>query len=241
MPGDLRYNKGMKHLINRLAVSRALVRLSHALSSGWNLVALHTPSALRRQEQNRTALGSYSGEGHIQGQARRPVAALPYGNYTMSYNGCEVIAAYNALLTLGEQASLGETAAWFERRGLVLGGLWGTHVLAIPRFFAARGYAPFLLWETPRRRGEEYDAALAGARAGVFSFWNSAKRLRQGVHTVCLRRVPGGGLQIDNLGSFSTDSETRYRCVADFIRDTGILPILLVCIPDKAFPGEAGK
>ena len=229
MRRGFRYNCGMKRFVNRLAVNRGLVRLSHALSGLWNLLTLHTPWAKRRGARNRAALGAYAGQGHIQGQELAPVAALPYGRYTMAYNGCEVIATYNALLTLGVPLPLGEVAAWYERRGLFLGGLWGTHVLAIPRFFREHGLrADTLFASTVRERGA-YDTAFAGAGAAVFSFWNSSRRLRNGVHTVALSHCPGG-MAIHNLQGRDPAPCTAFHSIQELLDHSGILPILLVTV-----------
>ena len=207
--------------MNRIVTNPFAVWLSYALCKLWNAIALHIPSAKRRAVANRAAFDAHPLLGRVCGQRLPPVAALPYGRFTMDYNGCEVIAAHNALLTLGTAEPLGETAAYFERHGLFLGGAWGTHVLAVPGYFVAHGFRA-------RRHWKAFDTAFAGARAAVFSYWNDKNDLMKGVHTVAIGRGANGVLSIDNLYTAEPGPCTAYRSIAELVGRTGILPILLV-------------
>ena len=210
-------------MLNRIVTNRCAVWLSYALCKLWNAFTLHTPRAKRRAAANRAAFASagHSLKGRVCGQRLQPVAALPYGRFTMDYNGCEVIAAHNALLTLGTAEPLGETAAYFERHGIFLGGTWGTHVLAVPGYFTARGCRA-------RRHWKDFDAAFAGARAAVFSYWNDKNDLMKGLHTVALAHGADGGVSIDNLYTAEPEPNRMYRSIAELVERTGILPVLLV-------------
>ena len=208
--------------MNRIVTNPFAVWLSYALCKLWNAIALHIPSVKRRTVANRAAFAVMPLRGRVQGQRLPPVASLPYGKFTMDYNGCEVIAAHNALLTLGTAEPLGEAAAYFERHGLFLGGVWGTHVLAVPGYFVAHGFRARRCWK-------DFDAAFAGARAAVFSYWNDKHDLMKGVHTVAIARSADGRfLSIDNLYTAEPGPCTAYRSIAELIERTGILPILLV-------------
>ena len=211
-------------LLQKLVTSPVSLKLTFRLSEGLN--RLTRSATARRRERNRAAVAAYTGASPVNGQRRAPVAALPYGRYTMDYNGCEVLAAYNALLTLGDPAPLSEVSAWFERRGLFLGGLWGTHVLAIPEFFQARGFAAETLYK-------DFDATFADDPAAVFAFWNDAHRLRRGLHTVALAHAPGGRLAVYNLHGADKDANREYHSIAEFYSRTGALPVLLVAIKTK--------
>ena len=210
--------------LQKLVTSPAALKLSFRLSEGLN--RLTRCATARRREQNRAAVAAYTGREPINGQRRPPVAALPYGRCTMDYNGCEVLAAYNALLTLGEAMPLSEVSAWFERRGLFLGGLWGTHVLAIPEFFEARGFSVEVLYK-------DFDEAFSAVPAAVFAFWNDARRLRRGLHTVALAHAGDGGLAVYNLRGADKDANREHRSIAEFYGRTGALPVLLVAIKAK--------
>ena len=217
----------MKHpVLNRLVTNEYLVRFSHLLSEGANGLPGLGGAGVRRAARNRAALEDFRAGGLIHGQGREPVARLPYGNYTMDYNGCEVIAAYNALRLLDRPMPLVRVAERFERKGIFLAGRWGTHVSAIPGFFRDLGFHTETLYASAVKSPDGYDALLDRSDAAVFSFWNSAEDLGRGVHTVAAYRRKSGETCICNLGSHDTE-ERRYASLARFIRDTGILPILL--------------
>ena len=148
----------------------------------------------------------------------------------MDYNGCEVIACYNALRVLGRERPLAEVAAYFERRGIFLNGLWGTHTAELPRYFRSLGLECTALYASRTRSAADYDAAFASAGAAVFSFWNDKNRLRSGVHTVALAHRPGG-IVIYNLGNLDRNENTVFDSIADFINAAGVLPLLLVTLP----------
>lgn len=210
--------------LQKLVTSPAPLKLSFRLSEGLN--RLTRSATARRRERNRAAVEAYTGTGPVYGQRLAPVAALPYGRYTMDYNGCEVIAAYNALLTLGRPEPLAEVSSWFEGRGLFLGGAWGTHVLAIPEFFQTRGFSV----ET---RYKDFDAAFHSVPAAVFSFWNDVRRLRYGLHTVALAHAPDGRLAVYNLRGADRDANREYHSIAELVERTGALPVLLAAICGK--------
>ena len=65
---------------------------------------------------------------------------IKYGRSDMAYAGCEVIAVYNALRTMGEKAGLDELIGHFERDGMVLSGRFGTAPMAIGDFFRKEGF-----------------------------------------------------------------------------------------------------
>ena len=226
---NLCYNMAVMKLLNKLVTNKSLLRLSHGLSEGLNRLSELSGSAARRRERNRAAFDGYAGGDYINGQGRGPVALLPFGRRTMDYNGCEVIACFNALRLLGNPRPLGEVAAYFERRGLFLGGLWGTHAEALPRYFASLGFQPETLYASAVMAPSDYDAAFAPARAGVFSFWNDAGCLLRGVHTVALAHRPGG-ITIYNLYNQDARENTRFPSIEAFIRARNALPVLLVTL-----------
>lgn len=197
--------------LQRLAVSRFGLRLTYALT----MLGAVLPGAKKRRARNAAAREN-APAGLICGQAS--LRDLPYGKCRMDYNGCEVVACHNALVLLCREQPLGETAAYFERHGLFRAGKWGTHVLAIPKFFGTQGVAV--------RSYSARELSDFAGRVAVFAFWNSARRLRSGVHTVALERT-AAGLRIYNLHGAATAPDTRFRTLAAFIAQSGVLPICL--------------
>ena len=198
--------------LRRLAVSRFALRVTYAMTSIENALFPH-----RKRRAANAAARSSAPDGLICGQAALRV--LPYGKCTMDYNGCEVVACHNALCLLGRPKPLGETAAYFERHGLFRAGKWGTHVSAIPRYFERQGFAVRTLLAD--------ECGDFAGRIAVFSFWNSARRLRSGVHTVALERT-ADGLRVYNLHGTDLAPSTQYRTFAELLAQTDILPIQLV-------------
>ncbi|MBQ7566568.1 MAG: hypothetical protein IJT18_05550 [Oscillospiraceae bacterium] len=201
-------------MLKRLAVSRFALRVTYAMTAVGNALLPHK----KRRTANAAAFIG-APDGLILGQTA--LRELPYGKCTMDYNGCEVIACHNALRLLGRPKPLGETAAYFERHGLFRAGKWGTHVSAIPRFFERQGFAVRTFYAD--------ECGDFAGRIAVFSFWNSARRLRSGVHTVALERT-ADGLRVYNLHGTDTAPCTQYRTFAEFLAQTDILPIQLVVL-----------
>ena len=68
-------------------------------------------------------------DGFVNGQGKGAVSALRYGFFPMSYNGCEIIAAYNFLKLEGRNAfSLAEIARDMYKEVWAFCGLLGSNV-----------------------------------------------------------------------------------------------------------------
>ena len=68
-------------------------------------------------EKNRAYNEMFRITGYICSQRDEPVRRMRYGCRTMDYNGCEVIACYHALLSLGRNISFAEIADACSRLG----------------------------------------------------------------------------------------------------------------------------
>lgn len=167
----------------------------------------------------------------INGQGLPPVAELPFGRYPMSYNGCEVIAAYNVLSLLGKRVPLGALAERFARRGMLLGGLFGTDPGALVTLLREQGWQ-VRLWKGKEAR--QFDKALASADAAVFSYW-TGRTLRRGngrwhtVHTVAVAREEGN-IALYNESSRAPRPNRSHDSLDEFIRERDVLPLLLITV-----------
>ena len=89
----------------------------------------------------------------LNGQRTEPLSAMRYGTYPLSWNGCELIACYNAAAYLGIKISFPQVVHEFELNRmhyLFPNGYWGT--------------APKKLWYFFARHGMEYRCWRDGGR-----------------------------------------------------------------------------
>ena len=168
--------------------------------------------------------------GPINGQGLGPLAALPYGAWNMGNNGCEVIAVYNALITLGRSTPLPVIAAALEKNSLLFNGFGGTNLPAVAAYMRARGVEVTVLRRRDRAR---FDAALNAADCAILSFWTGRTlRRRSGewntLHTVSLRRA-GAGIEVSNCVN---DSPAPFyaKSIADFLRRVNAEPVCLFAL-----------
>ena len=138
--------------------------------------------------RNRTYNEQFCVRGYIRSQNDEPVCRIRYGCKTMDYNGCEVIACYHALLSLGITASFFKVTAVCSEIGLWLFGLWGTRPRALIPFCRRYGIA------YRRYRNRDYDAVTENVV--LYAYWNPRFH---GIHTVELHRTENGYV-VTNLG-----------------------------------------
>lgn len=117
---------------------------------------------------------------------------IDFGITNMAYAGCEIMAVYNARLSLGEDMTAEEMAGLiqvFERRGAVLGGIFGTAPTAVYQYFRDTGYHTGMATDMPEEEmdafGEEYDTA-------IITFFNNRDDIKCQVHTVNVSKERGG-------------------------------------------------
>ena len=135
--------------------------------------------AKKNRQENRTL---FIPDGYISDQRRAPVCRMRYGVARMGFNGCEVLAAYHALYSLGCKLPLWQVAEDFSRRGLWLFGIFGTLPRAIPAFFRRRGFT--VTRYSPRHPDDGIAQSVL-----IYSYWNPHFR---GIHTVEFHKTPRG-------------------------------------------------
>lgn len=141
-------------------------------------------------------------------------------DYTMSYGGCEIIAVYNALLSLGKELSgsdMAELISHFERRGAVRGGLWGVAPQAVKPYFKRKGYYVKKTWSRKEkainRIGEKSDTLI------VFSY-NNGRDIFDGMHTVNISKEEEGKFHVHNDYRTGPDGQGRIVFVSHGPYDT---------------------
>ncbi|MCR4690933.1 MAG: hypothetical protein K5739_06295 [Lachnospiraceae bacterium] len=103
-------------------------------------------------------------------------------------NACEVIAVYNALLALFQEADFPQLLSGFEAKGISLFGYFGTSFMSLKRFFAKRDVKMQVL--TGKKITKE---ALESGRKQGFSVCilmaeNKAGFIGEMVHTICITK-----------------------------------------------------
>ncbi|MGN1419391.1 MAG: hypothetical protein ACI4W6_08685 [Acutalibacteraceae bacterium] len=121
----------------------------------------------------------------INGQGKGEVSKMKYGICTMAWNGCEMIAIYNAMRILKRDANLADICLEMYPKSSVLCGFFGSNVYVLDKYFKAHG--------VPYRKVFQYNNffnELADAKCGICSFWNH-RLLFSSLHTVMVRYENG--------------------------------------------------
>ena len=125
-----------------------------------------------------------SSDGLINGQSVTPnVSKMKYGKYTVSFNGCGVIAVYNALMLYGFSTSLAQLIFEFENSGFVsLRGFFGTRPRAVGKFLSRLGvrFRTTLFKRTTEKAAKDGDIL-------ILTFWNHRFNPFKGLHTVTVK------------------------------------------------------
>ena len=187
--------------------------------------AMHISIATDNYLYNRNVDLSVYKNGYINDQNSGAVSKLRLGITEMKNNGCEVIAAYNALKILGNPRDIRAIAYNFETDGQMLMGGFGTNPYAVGRYFKKIGYNVKTL------EGDEIlTKPTPKADAYVISFWNSDD-VRDMLHTVAARKTKDGGYELFNNGPDkkinADDSFGKY------FRRKNIYPIVLFGIEER--------
>lgn len=183
----------------------------------------------RRTEENlshNTKVFSKSNNTLLHGQRTAPVCDMRYGTYPMSWNGCELIACYNAAVMLGKEIAFPQVVYEFElncMHYLFPNGYWGTAPKKLWYFFEKHDM-PY----TALRDGQRFAKAARTSRpsCGIISFWNNERSTAKlwgrdffsgGLHTVAYR-YKGGRFYVYNL--FGRDRGVRAMGdIADAYRE----------------------
>ena len=167
-------------------------------------------------------MSSYK-NGYINDQNTGAVSKLKFGTNTMDNNGCEIIAVYNAMKTLGNQKDIRDIAYHFENDGQMLKGAFGTNPYANKRYFEKQGYKVKVV------EGEKItEEELPKADAYIVSFWNSNDVL-DALHTVAMRKTKNGEYELFNYKPWTKKSKVVSNMGEEFLNE-GVIPLSVHCI-----------
>lgn len=113
---------------------------------------------------------------------------MSYGLLSLSANGCELIAIYNALyeLTQNENIDFPFIIDKHERDGMILSGLFGTSVKAIQEYFDKDGFKTL-----SSSKKENYENIANKSDVLIFTMYNNAEDITDQIHTVCITKKNG--------------------------------------------------
>lgn len=106
---------------------------------------------------------------------------MPYGKRDMAYSGCEIIAAYNALICLEGKSDITfpKLINRFEKNGMVLSGKFGTSPKAVLKFFEDCGFKTGLCLKE-----SEFEVFALGYDTLILTLYNDRFNIKKQVHTV---------------------------------------------------------
>ena len=155
---------------------------------------------------------------------------MNYGNKTIDFCGCEIIATYNAIydLTGKHDISFPNMIDSFEKDGIVLSGFFGTAPRSIEDYLKKQGFKTI-----SSSKKNEYDKIGEKSDALILTMFNDKNNIMNMVHTINITKK-NGGFYIHNNGYKSY--LTKYNSISDLllrINDGNAKDIFLIGIMKK--------
>lgn len=181
----------------------------------WHLFTL-VPVSAKRSRSNAAAnekvfarmeeAGSFTAGSFIENQAEWD--ELRFGSRSMSYSGCEIIAVYNALLSLGgkmDKQAMISLICDFERKGAAFHGAAGCSPRSIWRYLSVRGYR---VEKTAHMSGKKLDAIEKSSGTIILTAYNNKYDIRDMIHTISVTKDDRGYYILHN--DYKRDRQGRY-------------------------------
>lgn len=118
--------------------------------------------------------------------------SILFGGFDMKFSGCEIIAAYNAKVALGEEMTeteMAELICTFEKEGAVFRGGFGVAPTEINDYFEREGYETEMITSMEKEDinavGEAYDTV-------IITVFNSSHDIMDQVHTMNVSKGENG-------------------------------------------------
>ena len=155
---------------------------------------------------------------------------MNYGNKTIDFCGCEIIATYNAIydLTGKHDISFPNMIDSYEKDGIVLSGFFGTAPRAIEDYLKKQGFKTI-----SSSNKSEYDIIGEKSDALILTMFNDKNNIMNMVHTINITKK-NGGFYVHNNGHKS--HLTKYNSISDLllrINDGKAKDIFLIGIMKK--------
>lgn len=148
--------------------------------------------AFNRYYANKGTLKGYNtfinGKDLIQQQGKEPFNRIYLGNRDMGYNGCEVIATYNALLLKNQDVDILKLACEFEANALIINpgdkGGFGSESAKID---GCLDHYNISYVET-KSKEKMYEELVFNDKVVILSYWHES--MEDGIHTVAMKYNP---------------------------------------------------
>lgn len=163
--------------------------------------------------------------GYINGQGCGNVANMRYGLFPMSFNGCEIIALYNFMYSIGRKMELKDVAREAYPYASVLMGIFGSAPKKIGRFLDDHGIE--------YKRASDFDEFVNNfekSESALIAFWVKLKSGFYGIHTVFIRNIDGK-FRVYNRSN-GNPRPVDYDKMSDFLKNPKHL-IVSFCCGDK--------
>ena len=148
------------------------------------------------------------GDSYINGQAVGNVAKMKYGIARISYNGCELIAIYNALLKLGKKDTLAHIIFEFEMNsGSWMDGLLGTKPTSIGPYIRSKGLKTDTYYKP-----SSMDKKFSVGNTGIVCYRHTVVM----IHTVMITKLSTDKIIVYNPYNDSTDTKD-YNSISHLI------------------------
>ena len=155
---------------------------------------------------------------------------MNYGNKTIDFCGCEIIATYIAIydLTGKHDISFPNMIDSFEKDGIALSGFFGTAPRSIEDYLKKQGFKTI-----SSSNKSEYDIIGEKSDALILTMFNDKNNIMNMVHTINITKK-NGGFYVHNNGYKSY--LTKYNSISDLllrINDGNAKDIFLIGIMKK--------
>lgn len=131
---------------------------------------------------------------------------MQYGTHCVDYNGCELIAVYNALFQLGDRHALAGIIYDARTTGGVSwgpGAVWGSHPDQLASLLTQYGHN-----YTFTEDRSAFNGMLSVGSTYIVSFWNEG--FAKGLHTVMFNMVADNKIEVYNYYTDSSSVTTFY-------------------------------
>ena len=180
---------------------------------GGGTRAEHKRLNLKRLSGDETPLA----DGYIDDQKKWK--DIKFGKADMAFSGCEIMAVYNILLSMGKGAGaefMSDLISEFERSGAALKGMIGSSPRSVIRHLKRHGISCRLIWSE--------DKISDNVNRAIVMMYNDRRNLYEQIHTVAFIRENDGFIPHN-----ARSRERSYATLKDAIHGVGTDP-KTICI-----------